>query len=70
MTLAAVSLDLGTCWIGAFNDDYVREILNIPNSVRVVELLTLGYPNEDPHPRPRKQLEEIVCYNGWQRFQS
>lgn len=65
MTLAATSLGLGTCWIGAFYEDRVREILGIPDSIRVVELLTLGYPEEQPLPRVRKRLEEIVSYDGW-----
>lgn len=65
MTLAAAALDLGTCWIGSFYPDQVREILGIPDSTAVVELLTLGYPDEDPAPRPRKELSEIVYYNTW-----
>lgn len=65
MTLAARALGLGTCWIGAFHEDEVRKILNIPESVRIVELLTLGYPGENPGPRPRKHLDEIVVYEEW-----
>lgn len=65
MTLAATSLGLGTCWIGAFYEDRVREILGIPDSIRVVELLTLGYPKEKPLPRVRKRLGEIVSYEWW-----
>jgi len=65
MTLAAAALGLGTCWIGDFYEDQVREILNIPDSVRVVELLTLGYPEEKPSARPRKDLSEIVYYEKW-----
>ena len=65
ITLAAAALGLGTCWIGDFQEDRVREILNIPDSVRVVELLTLGYPDENPSPRPRKDLSEIIYYEKW-----
>ncbi len=65
MTLAAAALGLGTCWIGDFYEDQVREILNIPDSVRVVELLTLGYPEEKPSARPRKDLNEIIYYEKW-----
>ncbi|MBN2416439.1 nitroreductase family protein [bacterium] len=65
MTLAAAALGLGSCWIGSFYPDQVREILDIPESVGVVELLTLGYPDEDPPARPRKALSEIVYYNTW-----
>lgn len=66
MTLAARELGLGTCWIGAFDQEPVRRALGIPGSVEVVELLPLGYPAEWPSPRPRKPLEEIVCYDGWE----
>jgi len=65
MTLAAQSLGLGTCWIGAFDEDRVRGILRIPGSVRVVVLLALGYPKHPAGPRPRKPLNEIVHYEKW-----
>ena len=65
MTLAAVALGLGTCWVGAFYEERVKQILEIPESVRIVELLTLGYPSENPAPRLRKPLEEIVFYESW-----
>ena len=65
MTLAAVSLGLGTCWIGAFDEDRVREILGIPASVRVVALMALGYPKHATNPRPRKPFSEIVHQEKW-----
>jgi nitroreductase len=66
ITLCAVEEGLGTCWIGAFNEDQVKELLNIPKHIRVVELLTIGYP-KDPSPRAKKRLplEEIVKYGKW-----
>ena len=66
MSLAAVAEGLGTCWIGAFYEDRVKEILGIPAGVRVTSMLTLGYPAESPAARPRKKQEEIVVYDGWQ----
>ncbi len=65
ITLAAVALGLGTCWIGSFYPDKVREILNIPETIKVVELLTLGYPADSPRPKNRKTIEEIVHYEEW-----
>jgi len=65
MTLAAVEQGLGTCWIGAFYEDQVKQILNIPEHIRVVQLLTLGYPQGLPGPRSRLALEEIVMYEKW-----
>ena len=65
MTLAAASLDLGTCWIGAFYEDKVKEILGVPQEIRVVALLPLGYPAQDTGPRPRKTLDEVVAWEHW-----
>ena len=66
MTLAAVELGLGTCWIGAFSEDKVKDILGIPKEVRVVELLALGYP-ADPSPKEKKRLalDGIVRWEKW-----
>jgi nitroreductase len=65
ITLAAVALGLGTCWIGSFYPEQVREILNIPQDIRVVELLTLGYPADSPREKNRKPIDEIVHYEEW-----
>lgn len=65
LTLAATALGLGTCWIGKFDPDKVREILEIPADIHVVELVTLGYPADDWKPKSRLPLEEIVKYDRW-----
>ncbi|MCD6451905.1 MAG: nitroreductase family protein [Acidobacteria bacterium] len=65
MTLAAVSLGLGTCWIGSFYEDQVKEILGIPPEIRVVELLALGYPKRLRGVKNRKPLSEIVMFEKW-----
>ena len=65
MTLAAASLGLGSCWIGAFYEDRVKQILAVPPEVRVVALLPLGYPADMPAPRPKKSLEDIAAREHW-----
>ena len=67
LTLCAVAEGLGTCWIGAFNEAQVKDILEIPHEIRVVELLPIGYP-EDPLPAEKKRLplSDIVKYERWQ----
>lgn len=66
MALKATEENLGTCWIGAFYEDEVREILGIPKNIRVVELLALGYPAEaSPKSKDRLSLKEIVMYEKW-----
>lgn len=63
ITLAATALGLGTCWIGSFDQKEVKKILQIPEAYKVVELMPLGYPAEQPAARPRKPLAEVVSYN-------
>jgi nitroreductase len=65
MTLAAFDLGLGTCWIGAFNQETVKSILSIPDKCKVVQLLTLGIPDEEGRPKDRKPIEQIVCYDKY-----
>ena len=65
IALEAVELGLGTCWIGAFNEEDIKKILKIPQDKKVVALLTVGVPAESPAARPRKALEEIVAYNEY-----
>ena len=61
MTLAAVELGLGTCWIGAFDAPAVAKLLDVPDDAVVVHVLPLGYPAKSSSPRPRKSSSEIIC---------
>jgi len=65
MSLEAASLGLGTCWIGAFYQDQVKEILGVPENVRIVALMSVGYPKELGSKTGRKPLSEIVCYDKY-----
>lgn len=60
MILEATEQGLGTCWLGAYDEEKVRRILNIPERVRVPAIFTLGHADEEPHQRPRKLLNEII----------
>lgn len=65
MTLAATSLGLGTCWIGAFSEEKVKEVLGIPQGVTVVCLLPLGVPASEGVMRARKTKEELFLVDKW-----
>ena len=65
MTLAAVEEGLGTCWIGAFSQNKAKEILNIPANLKVVALLPLGFPADNPKEKSRKSLEELVSRDSF-----
>lgn len=66
IVLVATALGLGTCWVQFFDPQEMAKVLGLPDDFIVIALLTVGYPAEHPVPRPRKSLEEIVCYDRWE----
>ncbi|HHS50863.1 MAG TPA: nitroreductase [candidate division Zixibacteria bacterium] len=65
MQLAVADLGLGSCWLGAFNQDAVRDILGIPKDIIVVGLLVIGVPADQGRPKTRLPIEEIVHREKW-----
>ncbi len=59
MVLASTGLGYGTCWIGAFEEEQVKQLLGVPERIAVVALLPIGVPDEKPQPKPRKDFGEI-----------
>jgi nitroreductase len=66
MTLEAVNQGLGTCWVGAITPKDVHKVMKLPDGIFVQSLLPLGYPGEDPKPRPRKDISKIVF---WEKYE-
>lgn len=65
LCLAAKALGLGTCWMGWLDEERLKATLGIPASLRVVGVTPLGYPDQDPKPRLRRELNEIVFFDQW-----
>jgi nitroreductase len=63
LMLAAQSMGLGTVHVGGFKIKKVEALLGIPEGFAVVEMTPLGYPIDQPGPRPRKDLNEIIFYD-------
>ena len=63
MTLAAVAEGLGTCWIGHFDQKACCKVLGVPETAKIVELLTLGYPAAEQPPRKRQPLDKMLCHD-------
>ena len=74
--LAATDIGLGSCWIADFDEKKVKDLLDIPNRIRVVALTPLGYPAQKSgmsdktirffaRSNKRKNLDEIVRYEKW-----
>ena len=69
MIIAATGEGLGTCWIGSFYEDRVRKALKVPEELRIVAMLAVGYSREklDLTPkvkrsRNRKKMDDILSY--------
>ena len=68
LILAAVNYGLGACWKGTYlghleeHAEAIKEALGVPEHMEVVAYTPLGYPNEDPEPRDKKSLAEMVHY--------
>jgi nitroreductase len=58
--LTAYSLGLGTCWVGAFNENEAKKALRTPSGIRPVVMIPVGYPNKTPSQRGRRPLNQIV----------
>jgi len=60
IVLKAVDLGLGSCWLGRFDRDKVKEYLSLDESIYPVVLLPVGHPDQSPKERPRFALDKLV----------
>jgi nitroreductase len=66
MTLEATNQGLGCCWVGAISPKDAHQIMNLSNNLFVHDFFLLGYPDEAPKPRPRKEFDKIVF---WKKYE-
>jgi nitroreductase len=61
LVLAAASMGIGTCWVGAVDEsEEARALFDLPESLIIVALVAVGYPAEEPRPRPRLGIDDIL----------
>jgi len=65
LILAATDAGLGTCWVAAFDPAVAREVLGLPDDVEPIAFTPLGYPADQPRPKTRQPLSELVRYERW-----
>lgn len=67
LVLRARELDLGTCWIGWFNEKEARKILKVPSPIRILSFIAVGYYNEEDLKgrASKKSLDEILFWNEY-----
>jgi len=62
LLLSAYDLGLGACWNGAFDDQIVRDALNLAKDELPVAILSIGWPAESPRAPPARNLDEVVSW--------
>jgi nitroreductase len=65
MMLAAHALGLASCWVGAFDEDFVTRAFGIPDTARAQAIITLGYRAEEPDEKDLTSLQSLVYFNGY-----
>jgi nitroreductase len=63
--LTAVNEGIGACFVGAFDDNKVSEILELPEFVKPIGIICIGYPAEEPTRIERISLGELVYYDKY-----
>lgn len=62
----AYDLGLGSVYVRAFQTEELKKLFNIPENIKPVALLPLGYPKENAKPAPshfkKKNIDEMVEY--------
>lgn len=65
LMITATALGLGTCWVGSFDEDRVKAILDLPDTVRPMVIVPVGYPDENPEPPSRMPFEKLTSFNKY-----
>jgi len=65
MTLMATSLGIGSCWIGAFEQETLKKKMRIPENFKIIALIALGYEVGKASVPPRLPLSSIVHYETY-----
>jgi len=65
LVLRATELGLGTCFVAWCDKEKIKKILGIPESIIVPYVIAIGYPDEEPVLKERKNLNEIMSFEKW-----
>lgn len=63
--LSAVNEEISAAFVGAFEDDKISRILELPEYVKPIGIITLGYPDESPAKLNRIENEQLLHYDRW-----
>ncbi len=64
--LAATDYGLGTCWVGAFDEEAVSSILSLPSYIRPLALIPIGYESMKERETERVNINNLIHFNKWE----
>ncbi|MGB9749808.1 MAG: nitroreductase family protein [Caldisericia bacterium] len=67
MMLEAHSLGIGSCFVGAFREKKIKEIINLPEEFNIIGLITFGYKESEKEISPRLDLENLIMYDFYKK---
>jgi len=65
LVLRATELGLGTCFVAWADKEKIKKILDIPENIIIPYVIAMGYTDEEPKPKERKELNEIMNFEKW-----
>ncbi|MCB2173066.1 nitroreductase family protein [archaeon] len=65
MVIAGWLQGVGSCWIGAWNDAHLRQVLDVPDDCVIVGIIPFGYPDGIPVTPSKKPLDQIIHKEKW-----
>jgi nitroreductase len=67
LLLKIVDLGLSACWVGAYSDEIVKHILNIPQHIQVEAIIPVGYESGKTPKKPKRSLESVIYWETWEK---
>lgn len=63
--LRITELGLSSCWVGAFTDEVIKQLLGIPAHIQVEAILPVGYANEKGEKKKKRNLDTVIFWEKW-----
>ena len=65
ITLKLAELKIDSCWVGSFNYEIIKEILNIPQSIHIEAIIPIGYEKGSAKKQRKQELESVIRWENW-----
>lgn len=63
--LKLTDLKIGSCWVGSYQDEIIKQILKIPENIKVEAIIPVGYPSGKIKSVEKQKLENVLNWEKW-----